>query len=154
MKPTILVVDDDPAVRHMLCRLLDEENYKVIAAASGPEALQTASRNGPQLVLLDLNLPGKNGWDTFEQMSQEIPLTPVIIITARPNQLFPALASGVGALMEKPLDLPRLLHTIAELLAEPEAARLARIAGRRAEFHYVPPMGLEPKGPANDRDDE
>ena len=150
MKPTILVVDDDPAVRYMLCRLLDEENYKVITAASGPEALQTATHSDPQLVLLDLNLPGKNGWDTFEQMTKEIPLTPVIIITARPNQLFPALASGVGALMEKPLDLPRLLHTIEELLAEPENIRLARIAGRRAQFRYVPPKDGQPDDPQPD----
>ena len=88
MKRTILVVDDDPAVRYMLCRLLDEENYKVVAAASGVEALKTANHSLPHLVLLDLNLPGKNGWDTFEEMSREIPMTPVIIITARANQLF------------------------------------------------------------------
>lgn len=149
MKPTILVVDDDPAVRYMLCRLLDEENYKVVAAASGVEALRTANRSLPHLVLLDLNLPGKNGWDTFEEMSREIPMTPVIIITARSNQLFPALASGVGALMEKPLDLPRLLHTIAELLAEPAHTRLARIAGRRAQFRYVPPTDQAGKDTAN-----
>jgi len=150
MKPTILVVDDDPAVRYMLCRLLDEENYKVVAAASGAEALQTASRNEPQLVLLDLNLPEKNGWVTFEEMTREIPLIPVIIITARSNQLFPALASGVGALMEKPLDLPRLLRTIEELLAEPQNVRLARIAGRRAQFRYVPPKAGEAEKPPAD----
>jgi hypothetical protein len=68
----------------------------------------------------------------------------VIIITARPNQLFPALAAGAGALMEKPLDLPKLLRTMRDLMAEPAEARLARTAGGRAEFHYLPPMARQP----------
>jgi DNA-binding NtrC family response regulator len=83
-------------------------------------------------------MPGKNGWETFQQMSCETPLVPVIIITARCNQLFPALAAGAGALMEKPLDFPKLLQTIRDLIAEPEAARWARNAGKSAQFHYLP----------------
>ena len=62
---------------------------------------------------------------------------PVIIITARPNQLFTALGAGVGALLEKPLDIPTLLRTINWLLAESAETRLARLAGREAEFHYA-----------------
>ena len=46
--------------------------------------------------------------------------------------------------MEKPLDLPKLLRTIRDLLAEPAEARLARMAGKRAEFHYLPPTGRQP----------
>ena len=65
-------------------------------------------------------------------------MIPVIIITARSNQLFTALASGVGALLEKPLDFPNLLQAIANLLAESEEQRLARMAGKPAEFHYLP----------------
>jgi DNA-binding response OmpR family regulator len=85
-----------------------------------------------------LNLPKRNGWDTFESLTRQNPRLPVIIITARPNQLFPALAAGVGALMEKPLDFPKLLQTIRNLLAEPAEARLARLVGKPGEFHYMP----------------
>jgi CheY-like chemotaxis protein len=139
MKNSILLVDDDPGVRRMLLRVLEDEGYIVFPAAGGLEALEIASGKAPDLVLLDLTLPGQDGWQTCQQLSLDHPLLPVIIITARPNQLFSALASGVGALMEKPLDLPKLLRTIQELLEEPPEARLARTVGRSAEFHYLPP---------------
>jgi CheY-like chemotaxis protein len=144
MKKNILLVDDDPGVRRMLQRVLEEEGYIVVPAANGMEALERARATASQLVLLDLNLPAQNGWETLERLAAEGPLLPVIIITARPNQLFPALASGAGALMEKPLDLPKLLRTIRDLLAEPAEARLARMAGKQAEFHYLPPTGRPP----------
>src|SRR5262245_24142168 len=147
MKLKILLVDDDPAIREMLGRLLAEEGYVMLPAANGQEALNMAAATEVNLVLLDLNLPVKNGWDTFERLTTENPLLPIIIITARPNQLFPALASGVGALMEKPLDFPKLVKTIRELLDEPAEQRLARLAGKPAEFHYLPARQQEQNKP-------
>ena len=105
VKKKILLVDDDPAIRQILVRLLEDENYFVLTAANGVEALALVEATKFDLVLLDLNMPVKDGWQTFEQMSAKNPLLPVILITARPNQFFPALASGVGALLEKPLAL-------------------------------------------------
>jgi DNA-binding response OmpR family regulator len=137
MKPKIMLVDDDAGIREMLSRILTEEGYLVLPAANGQEALELAAAAPMDLVLLDLNLPVKNGWDTFERLTNENPLLPVIIITARSNQLMTALAAGAGALMEKPLDFPKLLHTIRALLDEPAETRLARIAGRPADFHYA-----------------
>ena len=75
----------------------------------------------------------------FEKLASENPLLPIILITARPGQGFTAMAAGIGALLEKPPDLPRLFLTIQDLLGEPDDVRLARIAGRPSEFHYVPP---------------
>ena len=138
LKNRILVVDDDPSVREMLTRVLVGEDYLVWPVASGPDALKVAATTQIDLVLLDLNMPGQSGWDTFERLTAEDASIPVIIITARSNQLFAALASGVGALLEKPLDFPKLLQTISNLLAEPAESRLARMAGKRAEFHYLP----------------
>jgi len=135
---TLLLVDDDSAVRRMLSRLLSEEHYHVLTAGNGVEGIDVAHSNSVDLVLLDLNLPMKDGWDTFERLTTENPLLPVVIITARSNQIFPALASGAGALMEKPLDLPNLLQTIRDLLNEPVAVRLARMAGKPASFRYLP----------------
>ena len=135
----ILLVDDDPAIRQILVRLLADENYVVLTAANGVEALALTASAKFDLVLLDLNMPVKNGWETFEQMSAQDPLLPVILITARPNQFFPALASGAGALLEKPLDFTKLFRTIRDLLAESDEIRLARLTGRSAAFSYVPP---------------
>jgi CheY-like chemotaxis protein len=144
MKKKVLLGDDDSGVRRMLLRVLEEEDYDVVPAVNGLEALDLVTDTAPDLVLLDLNLPVQDGWQTFERLNTENPMLPVIIITARPNQLFPALAAGAGALMEKPLDLPKLLRTMRDLMAEPAEARLARTAGGRAEFHYLPSMAPQP----------
>jgi two-component system response regulator MprA len=138
MKNKLLLVDDDPAVRESLTNVLIGEGYEVVPVANGIEATEMAASQPVDLVLLDLNLPKRNGWDTFESLTRQNPRLPVIIITARPNQLFAALAAGVGALMEKPLDFPKLLQTIRNLLAEPDDARLARLVGKPGEFHYMP----------------
>lgn len=135
----ILLVDDEPAIRQMLTRLLTEGGYNVLPAANGIEALDFATHTDFDLVLLDLNMPGLDGWDTYEQLASRNPMLPVIIITARPNQCFAALAAGTGALMEKPLDPQRLFITIHDLLDEPPEIRLARTQGRPSGFHYVPP---------------
>ena len=139
-KRRILLVDDDPAIRQILVRLLSEEDFEVLTAANGLEALALSGSTKFDLVLLDLNMPVKNGWETFEQLSARNPLMPIILITARPNQFFPAMASGVGALLEKPLDFTKLFHTINNLLDETEEMRLARLAGRSTTFNYVPPI--------------
>lgn len=142
-KSRLLVVDDDASVREMLARVLLGEGYSVQTAANGTEALDIAAAQPFDLVLLDLTMPGKNGWDTFARLRAENPLLAVIIITARPNQFFTAVGAGVGALLEKPLDFPKLLETVSSLLAESAEARLARVAGKSAEFHYLP---TAPKG--------
>ncbi len=138
MKKRLLLVDDDPAIREAVGSVLTGERYEVISAGDGQEALEVARKRSFDLVLLDLSLPKKDGWDTFEVLTRQNPSLPVIIITARSNQLFPALAVGAGALVEKPLDVPRLLQTIRDLLAEPMETRAARLAGKPAEFHYLP----------------
>ncbi len=115
----------------MLGRVLRDEEYAVVLAENGIEAMEKIAHHPVDLVLLDLNLPRQNGWDTFERLTYEHPLVPVVIITARPNQWFTAVAAGAAALMEKPLDFATLLETITLLLHEPNEVRLARLAGRQ-----------------------
>jgi len=136
----VLLVDDDPTVRDSLNDVLVSEGYLVLPAENGERALDLANKSSVDLVLLDLNMPVKNGWDTFEQLSREHPLIPIIIATARPNQLFTALGAGVGALLEKPMDIPTLLRTMRRLLSETTEQRLARLAGKETEFQYQPAM--------------
>ncbi len=135
---SILVVDDDASVREMLVRVLNGEGYQAWAVASGEEALALSERHRFDLVMLDLTLPEKTGWDVFEALVNRKPFLPVVIITARSNQLFTALSAGVAALLEKPFDFPKLLQTIHELLTEPREAQLQRLAGGPASFHFHP----------------
>jgi DNA-binding response OmpR family regulator len=134
-----MIADDDATVRASLSDVLATEGYKVIPAENGKQAIELANASAIDLVLLDLNMPVKNGWDTFEQLTREHPLIPIIIITARPNQIFTAIGAGVGALLEKPMDIPTLLQLMKQLLAESAEQRLARLAGRKANFHYSAP---------------
>jgi len=140
----ILLVDDDAGVRGSLQEVLISEGYAVVPARDGHQALEFVATSAIDLVLLDLNMPGKNGWDTFERLSADHPLVPVILITARPNQLFMAVSAGVGALLEKPLDISVLLQCIERLLAEKVETRLARLAGRDVPFRYAAGRAEEP----------
>ncbi len=137
----ILVVDDDERVRESLRDVLTEEGFLVLTAANGDEALVIAETFPVDLVILDLNMPVRNGWDTFERLSAEHPLLPIIIATARSNQLFTALGAGVGALLEKPLDIPHLLFTVRRLLTEPAEDRLRRLIGQGVPLEYKPARG-------------
>lgn len=138
-KKKILLVDDDPATRQLLGLLLTGEGYTVFLAVNGGESIEAVRAEEIDLVLLDLNMRGMDGWETFEKLASENPMLPIVMITARPNQRFTALAAGIGALLEKPIDLPKLFLTIRNLLNEPDEIRLARAVGRPAEFHHVPP---------------
>jgi DNA-binding response OmpR family regulator len=132
------LVDDDANVRESLQDVLLAEGYVVIPAENGQQAVAMANESAVDLVLLDLNMPVKNGWDTFEQLTREHPLLPIIIITARSNQWFTALNAGAGALLEKPMDIPTLLGTMTRLLGESSEQRLARLVGKRTDFDYKP----------------
>jgi DNA-binding response OmpR family regulator len=123
----ILLADDDPGVREMLGRVLASENYDVLYAKNGREASTKFIADPPDLVLLDLNMPDRDGWTAFRMMNVAQPMLPVIVITARPNQYPQAADLGVDGLMEKPLNLPVLLRAIRDLLAETDAERTRRL---------------------------
>ncbi len=124
----ILVVDDDPVVCEMLARVLAGDGYSTRQARNGDEALRIASGFPVDLVLLDLGLPGKSGWDTLAALTRDNPRLEVIIITARPDQAPMARALGVGTLFEKPLDFTVLLQAVAGKLAGLPAFGAARAA--------------------------
>jgi DNA-binding response OmpR family regulator len=131
----ILLADDDAAVRESIARVLESEGYDVLLARNGYEAIARFVDLKPHLVLLDLIMFGKDGWSTFTQMERLDPFVPVIVITALPNQFARANSLGIDAIMEKPLDLPLLLKTIKQLLAEPMAQRVERLT--KGDFNTV-----------------
>jgi CheY-like chemotaxis protein len=146
MKTKVLLVDDDSSVIGALSGVLRSEGYDVIQAFDGNAALQHFHTvGGVAIVLLDLNMPVKGGWDTFEQLTAINPLLPIIVITARPDQYALADAAGAAALMEKPLEIPLLLETMRKLLSEPTEARLARIAGKSPRTLHLEAPGAASK---------
>ena len=142
------MVDDDAAVRQAMKRVLETAGYEVGLARDGEEAITQFLSEQTDLLLLDLNLPSQSGWDVFERLTTRYPLVPVIIITGMPNQYATAVAAGVSALMEKPVEATALLKTVGEVLAERNEARLRRMCGYRSDTRLVPPLTLhEAKGP-------
>lgn len=125
----ILLADDDESVRDSLQKVLEGAGYDVVAAADGRQAVRLFNQETVDLLVLDLGLPNWSGWEVFELVTSRFPLLPVIIITGQTDQFKTAAAAGAGALMEKPLDAPLLLDTIAQLLAEKPESRLLRRCG-------------------------
>ncbi len=122
---TILIIDDDDQLRISFERLLKEEGYAVRTAASGEAGLRMVSETIPDLVLLDVRLPGMNGLETFRQIHQLEQKLPVIIMTAFGTTETAIEATKMGAFdyVIKPFDIPQMLSTIRQAL---EAGRFMR----------------------------
>jgi CheY-like chemotaxis protein len=136
-KGIILLADDDEEVLAALDGVFRSEGYEVIVARNGREAIARFYEGHIDIALIDLNMPVKGGWETFERLTTIHPLLPIIVITARPYQYPLAVAARVGALMEKPLDLVLLLQAIQDLLDEPIEQRLSRLTGKRTITRYL-----------------
>ena len=128
MLKKILLADDDASIRETLGQVLESENYAVTLARSGRDAAAKFFADLPDLELLDLTMPDRDGWDVFGLLHQTHPCVPVIVITAKSQQYKRAAECGVDAMMEKPLDIPILLEAIRGYLAESETERDRRQA--------------------------
>jgi len=134
----ILVVDDDPQIRESLRKVLRAEGYDVLLAADGQEGVAKANTDRIDLLLLDVSLPDMSGWDVFGSVTSLNPFLPILIITGRTDQKQIVTLSGVSALIQKPLDVPELLRTIADMLAEPAETHLQRLVGLHRSVRHVP----------------
>ena len=134
----ILLVDDERSIRESLSKILGAENYEVVLAENGHEAIEKHGAQRIDLLILDLNMPVKNGWDTLDWLVKIDPVLPVVIITGRSDQRALAETAGADALMEKPLDVPLLLQTIRELMAVPVEKRAQRARNRASGSLCLP----------------
>jgi DNA-binding response OmpR family regulator len=133
----ILLADDDASIRQALGEVLASEQYAVILAATGNEAATKFAADKPDLVLLDLSLPDRDGWEIFDCLGDTHPWVPVFIITAKSHQQPRAIGLGVDVLMEKPLNIPLLLELIRLHLAETRTDRIRRLT--RPDFKPICP---------------
>ena len=93
----ILVVDDERSLRNAMKNLLEAEGFSVVLAKNGEDALRSFSEHRPELVLLDVMMPGINGVQTCEALRKIDPLVPVIFLTAVPSDTSKVRAFGAGA---------------------------------------------------------
>lgn len=117
-KKKILIVDDEEKIRKILIRLLEDEDYRVKSAENGSKALILATSFRPHVVLMDQNMPGKNGIEIMRAIKEKSPDTIVIIITAFGEVSMAVEAIKIGAYdyLEKPFDNDRLLILIRRAL--------------------------------------
>ena len=115
---TILVIDDDDQLRISFCKLLKEENYLVLSAASGEAGVEIVNQDKLDLVILDMRLPGINGMETFKQIKKIDSKLPVIIVTAYGTTQIAIEATKMGAYdyVLKPFDVPDMLNLIVQAI--------------------------------------
>ncbi len=114
MFPSILIVDDEPSILQSLGGLLTDEGFEVIAATNGYEALKIIGAESPDLVLLDIWMPGIDGIETLKEIKKSHPILPVIIISGHGTIETAVRATKLGAynFIEKPLSIDKVIVTI------------------------------------------
>ncbi len=116
---SILIIDDDDQLRNSFKKLLSEEGYKVDGAASGEAGLNIVKKEVPDLVILDMRLPGMNGLETFRAIHKIEPKLPVIIMTAFGTTETAIEATKLGAFdyILKPFDIPDMLSLVKQAIS-------------------------------------
>ena len=120
VRPTALVVDDDAFQHKMVARILGSENCRLVFAASGAEALKVMGKSRPELVLMDVQMPGMDGIETLRLLKQSPAFAniPVIMITGKSDSSVVADCVKAGAVdfVVKPLDRDKLIAKVARWL--------------------------------------
>ncbi len=116
----LLVVDDQPAIRQLLFEALTNDGFSVELAANGREALSKVKQKTPELILLDLKMPGMSGLETLREIHKISPNVPVILITAYGELSDPGEAErmGVRCLILKPFDLNEVRRIVRKVLTD------------------------------------
>jgi DNA-binding response OmpR family regulator len=119
---TVLMVDDDP-IMHLLYRHhLTKAGFRVVDAQNGEEALQLLQRELPELIILDVLMPGKDGLSVLREIRQieALQFVPVIMITANTHPLLPveSAACGANSFLTKPFSPAQLMERIRHLIPE------------------------------------
>ena len=113
---TVLVVEDYRDTRQMMRIVLEESGYRVVEAADGREAIEVAKRERPTAILMDMGLPGMDGFEASRRIKAlpELKLTTIIACSAynRWEWRAKAIAAGCNGFLTKPLDFTRLISLL------------------------------------------
>ncbi|MBF0225333.1 MAG: sigma-54-dependent Fis family transcriptional regulator [Desulfobacterales bacterium] len=149
---TILIVDDDIQLRNSFERILTSEGYSIISAASGEAGIVQIKNNLPDLVVMDIRMPGMNGLQALKEIQRIEPKLPVIIMTAFGTTETAIEATKLGAFdyILKPFDIPNILEIIKKALQagkfmrspvkiniEPEISSAESLVGKSVQMQEV-----------------
>lgn len=128
VRNVIAVVDDEEPVRKALSRLMTTAGYAVETFESGSSFLASAGQHAPDCLVLDLHMPGLNGFEVQARLSQTAPAVPIVVITGHdiPQADERVLSAGAAAYLRKPVDGQTLLDAVASAI---DAARAKPRAG-------------------------
>ncbi len=135
---TILIVEDYDDVRRMLKVLLEFEEFQVVEAATGAEALEVIKRQPPDVILMDLALPGFDGFEAIRRIRaiDGFQNTPIIVLTAytAPSTYEAAFSAGSNYFMSKPIDFDELAALLKDIMSggNKRRAKHTRARSRRA----------------------
>ena len=118
---TIVCIEDEPGVIELIRLILERRGFKVVGAVSGVEGLEVVRQVKPSLVLLDLMMPGMDGWEVYRRMKADAMMKtiPVIIVTAKAEGIDEVLAKHIAKVddyIKKPFSLQELLQSIERVL--------------------------------------
>jgi two-component system, NtrC family, response regulator HydG len=139
----ILVVDDDPNILTTLGMRLEAMGYEVATASDGPSAVETVQKSDPELVLLDLRLPGMDGLEVLSRVKAERPEVEVVLLTAQGSveTAVAAMRAGAYDYLEKPIDAQRLGLVLTQALSRrdyrQEAVRLKDTLKEMGRFGHM-----------------
>jgi two-component system nitrogen regulation response regulator NtrX len=114
MYPSVMIVDDEPSILQSLSGILSDEGFEIFTASNGYEALKRIEQEAPDLVLLDIWMPGLDGIETLKEIKKNNPVIQVIIITGHGTIETAVSATKLGAfdLIEKPLSIDKVIVAI------------------------------------------
>lgn len=122
VRPTVVMVDDDEFQRKIVSKILEEENYRLVFAAGGVEALSVLRKTRPDLILMDIMMPDMDGLEVMRQMKTVPRLAdiPIIMITGKSekNIVTESLKAGATGFVVKPFARDTLLGKVAKVLRE------------------------------------
>ena len=120
MKARILVIDDEPAIRESLRMILEYEDYQFLGAGSGPEGVLLVQRERPDLVLLDIKMPGMDGMEVLRQLHALDEGLPVVMISGHGTTAtaVDAIRSGAVDFLDKPLSSERVIVTLQNVIKQ------------------------------------
>ena len=138
MGQTIMIVDDEPSILRSLGGALEDEGFQIVAAGDGQRALKKIEEEVPDLVLLDIWMPGMDGIETLKRIRAQYPGVPVVMISGHGTIETAVTATKLGAFdfIEKPLSLDKTLVTIQNALRFRQLKDDNLILRQKAERHY------------------
>lgn len=133
-RPRILVIDDSSTIRLQVRRVLEKAGYEVRLATEGSEGILLAREWCPQLIILDIRMPGLDGYDVCHELkragspSGEVP---IVFLTGLASNALSLLGQEMGAYLQKPVRPDELLQTVDRLAGRAATPAGARLAPRR-----------------------